>query len=185
MILNGKQLDRHCSLLRFHKLNMWGTTCLCVKQDCDIRKAVHGWTILAVTVTLSHLEQLMLCCCYRSIQESLNMACLYPFPCARSGSWISLLQRSPLSSFSFRASAVYLVCVWGSGWGGDVGGWCTPGVGEGGNKCNLESVDGSNTLGQSVSIKWKKVFCFGCQGLPTEIEINWKIQHKGKKTKKT
>lgn len=119
VILNGKQLDRHCSLLRFHKLNMWGTTCLCVKQDCGIRKAVHGWTILAVTVTLSHFEQLILCCCYRSIQESLNMACLYPFPCARSGSWISLPQRSPLSSFSFRASAVYFVCVWKSGSGGE------------------------------------------------------------------
>ena len=25
---------------------------------------------------------------------------------------------------------------------------------QGANKCNLESVDGSNTLGQSVSIKW-------------------------------
>jgi len=25
-----------------------------------------------------------------------------------------------------------------------------------GNKCNLESVDGSSTLGQSVSIKWEK-----------------------------
>lgn len=69
-------------------------------------------------------------------------------------------------------------------WGGDVGGWCTPGVGEGGNKCNLESVDGSNTLGQSVSINGKKVFCFGCQGLPTEIEINFKIQHKAKRNTK-
>lgn len=45
--------------------------------------------------------------------------------------------------------------------------------GGGVNRSNHESVDGSNTLGQSVSIKWKKVYCLGGQGLPTEIEINW------------
>lgn len=47
----------------------------------------------------------------------------------------------------------------------DMGGWA--GGGSEANKCNPESVDGSNTLGQSVSIKWKKkspvLAVMGCQ----------------------
>lgn len=69
-------------------------------------------------------------------------------------------------------------------WGGDVGGWCTPGVGEGGNKCNLESVDGSNTLGQSVSINGKKSFVLAVRGCQLKLKLISKSSIKRKETQK-
>lgn len=52
-------------------------------------------------------------------------------------------EHRPLRSSHFSFTLCMCMRVEGGGW-------------RGANKCNPESVDGSNTLGQSVSIKWKK-----------------------------